>query len=77
MVHSARWGPVAATLAAAAVLAGSAVVTADRAGCDEPGRWIVTAGSVELVGGCLDSADLPVAPPPTRPGPERSVPLGD
>jgi len=71
--------PVAATVAMAAVLTGAAAVTADRAGCADPGSWVVRSGSVELVGGCLDSENLPVAPPPARPAPDAppAVPLGD
>ncbi|MDQ3600058.1 MAG: hypothetical protein M3408_02145 [Actinomycetota bacterium] len=79
MARSARWMPVAATVAVAAVLAGAAAVTADRAGCDDPGSWVVRGGDVDLVGGCLDSADLPVAPPPAGPAPDAPavVPLND
>jgi hypothetical protein len=78
MGRSARWMPVGVTVAVAAVLAGAAAVTADRAGCDDPGTWVERGGAVELVGGCLDSADLPVAPPPARPAPDApaAVPLG-
>ncbi len=79
MGRSARWMPVAATVAVAAVLAGAAAVTADRAGCDDPGSWVVSGGTVDLVGGCLDSADLPVAPPPAQPAPHApvAVPFSD
>lgn len=79
MARSARWMPVAVTVAVAAVLAGAAAVTADRAGCDNPGSWVVRGGDLDLVGGCLDSADLPVAPPPGRPAPDAppAVPLND
>lgn len=59
-----RWTPVVVTAGVAALLAGAAVFTADRAGCAEPGSYIRTASGVHLVGGCLNSADLPVAPPP-------------
>jgi hypothetical protein len=82
MGSSARWMQVAVTVAVAAVLVGAAAVTADRAGCDDPGSWVVRDGTVDLVGGCLDSADLPVAPPPAQPEPDApdapaAVPLGD
>ncbi len=78
MARSARWRPVAATVAVAAVLAGAAAVTANRAGCDDPGSWVVRDGGVDLVGGCLDSTDLPVAPP-TQPALDvpAPVPFGD
>jgi hypothetical protein len=58
-----RWLPVLATSGVAALLAVAAVFTADRAGCAEPGSYVQTPGGVQLVGGCLNSADLPVAPP--------------
>ena len=73
-----RWMPVVATVGVAAVLAGAAVFTAERAGCAEPGSYVPVPGGVQLVGGCLNSADLPVAPPPLKqtPPPPRSI-LGD
>ncbi|MDQ2883680.1 MAG: hypothetical protein M3Y48_21615 [Actinomycetota bacterium] len=60
----------------AVLLAGAAVFTADRAGCAEPGSYVPVPGGVQLVGGCLNSADLPVAPPPLKqaPPPPKSVP---
>ncbi|MGH3899829.1 MAG: hypothetical protein ACRDTA_16605 [Pseudonocardiaceae bacterium] len=74
---SGRWVPVAITAGVAALLACAAVITADQAGCDEPGRYVSAPGGVQLVGGCINSADLPVAPPPVqRPAPPGK-PLGD
>jgi hypothetical protein len=58
-----RWLPVLVTAGVAALLAVAAVFTADRAGCADPGSYVRTADGVTLVGGCLNSADLPVAPP--------------
>ncbi len=71
-----RWMPVVATVGVAVLLAGAAVFTADRAGCAEPGSYVPVPGGVQLVGGCLNSADLPVAPPPLKqaPPPPKSVP---
>lgn len=74
-----RWLPVLVTTGVAALLAVAAVFTADRAGCAEPGSYVRTPGGIQLVGGCLNIADLPVAPPqpihtpslPTKP------PIGD
>lgn len=55
--------PIAATLAAAALLAGAAVLTVTRAECDDPGRYVQqSGGGYELVGGCLEPGDLPVGP---------------
>lgn len=57
--------PVLATVATAALLSGAAAVTVQRAGCDEPGRYVQVGDRVELVGGCLEPGDLPVGPAPT------------
>jgi hypothetical protein len=63
-MRRAALAPIVATLAAAALLAGGAVYTVQRAGCDDPGRYVITGDSVELVGGCLEPGDLPVGPAP-------------
>ncbi|HSZ31521.1 MAG TPA: hypothetical protein VK784_17400 [Pseudonocardiaceae bacterium] len=73
-----RWTPVVVTAGVAALLAGAAVFTAERAGCPEPGTYVRVPGGVQLIGGCLNSADLPVAPPPVLQFPSPSKkPLGD
>jgi hypothetical protein len=73
-----RWMPVVVTAGVAALLAGAAVFTADRAGCDKPGSYVQVPGGVQLIGGCLNSADLPVAPPPVpQSPPPPTKPLGD
>lgn len=54
--------PVLATVAAAALLSGAAAMTVQRAGCDEPGRYVQVGEQVELVGGCVEPGDLPVGP---------------
>lgn len=74
---SGRWMPAVLTAGVAALLAAAAVVTADHAGCAEPGRYVSAPGGVHLVGGCLNSADLPVAPPPAPPARSPVKPLGD
>jgi len=61
-MRRAALAPVVATLAAAALLSGAAVFTVERAGCDDPGRYVHTGDTVELVGGCLEPGDLPVGP---------------
>jgi hypothetical protein len=58
-----------APLLVAAVLAGVAVFTVQRAGCDDPGRYVPAATGYVLVGGCLAPGDIvvktPVPPPVT------------
>jgi hypothetical protein len=61
-----RWMPVVVTAGVAALLAGAAVFTADRAGCAEPGSYVPVPGGMQLVTRCLNNADLPVAPPPPK-----------
>ncbi|ALG06577.1 hypothetical protein [Kibdelosporangium phytohabitans] len=62
--------PLVGALAAAAALAGVAVFSASSAGCASPGQYVQRDGYVELVGGCIDSRDLPPAPlgPPQHEG---------
>jgi len=62
-MRRAALAPVVATVAAAALLSGAAVYTVDRAACDDPGRYVRTGDTIELVGGCLEPGDLPVGPP--------------
>ncbi|MGH3795469.1 MAG: hypothetical protein ACRDSP_11320 [Pseudonocardiaceae bacterium] len=79
MTRSTRWMPIAVTSAVAALLTCAAVLTANQAGCNVPGSYVLAPGGVQLVGGCLNKDDLPVAPPPDHrfppPAPARS--LGD
>ncbi len=74
---SGRWMPVVVTAGVAALLACAAVITAGQAACDEPGRYVSAPGGVQLVGGCLNSADLPVAPPRSQQPAPPAQPLGD
>jgi hypothetical protein len=76
MARNARWAPLALTAIVAAMLTGAAAVTVEQAGCDEPGMWVVSHDRTQLVGGCLDPEDLPVAPQPA-PAPAQSVPFAD
>lgn len=72
-----RWVPVVVTAGVAALLAGAAIFTADRAGCADPGSYVRVPGGVQLIGGCLNSADLPVAPAPIlEPAPQHRPPSG-
>ena len=58
-----------APLLVAALLAAVAVLTVQRAGCDDPGRYVPSPTGYVLVGGCLAPGDIvvkaPVAPPAT------------
>lgn len=71
-----RWLPVAVTAAVAAALAGAAIVTVDQAACDRPGSYVLAPQGITLIGGCLNSNDLPVAPPPAQrhPAPHHVAP---
>ena len=73
-----RWMPVVVTAGVAALLAGAAIVTANQAGCANPGSYVRVPGGVQLVGGCLNSAALPVAPPPVprAPSSQSKPPTG-
>ena len=72
------WSVVVSALVAAA-LTTIAVVTVERAGCDDPGHYEVGSQGYELVGGCLEPGDLPVSPavpqPPPQPAPDPRSPL--
>jgi len=57
-----------APLLAAAALTVVAVLTALRAGCDDPGRYEPRGSGYELVGGCVAPGDI-VVPQPAPPGP--------
>jgi len=72
-----RWLPVVVTAGVAALLAGAAIVTADQAACAEPGSYVRVPGGVQLIGGCLNGADLPVAPAPVHSPPPLKSPSGD
>jgi len=63
-MRRAALAPFVATAAAAVLLSGAAVYTVQRSGCDDPGHYVTTDGTVELVGGCLERGDLPVGPAP-------------
>jgi hypothetical protein len=54
--------PLVAGIAAATALSGAAVFTVFRSGCDSPGVYRAHDGVIELVGGCLNRADLPALP---------------
>lgn len=49
----------AVPLLLAALLAGAAVMTVDRAGCETPARYVTTDSGVELIGGCVTPGVVP------------------
>ncbi|RLK54514.1 MULTISPECIES: hypothetical protein [Actinokineospora] len=61
MATSRRAMPLAGAAAAALVLAGVAVFTVSNAGCASAGEFVQRGQGLELVGGCVDPADLPPA----------------
>ena len=63
-----------APLVVAAALTGVAVVTVERAGCDDPGRYEVASRGTVYVPGCLlpdGATDRPLAPGAPA-GPDRA-----
>jgi hypothetical protein len=62
-----------APLIVAATLAAVAVLTVQRAGCDEPGHYELGARGYELVGGCIAPGDLVVPEPAPKPIPPRDT----
>lgn len=74
--------PLAGATAAAMALAGVALFTVSNAGCADGGHYVQRDdGVVELVGSCLDPAELPSAPvehtPDRRPAEPASNQLVD
>ncbi len=66
--------PLAGASLAAVVLAGVAVFSVHQAGCADPGRYVQRDdGQMELVGSCVDPAQLPPVPH-TRKQPEPAEP---
>jgi len=64
--------PLVGATVAAVALAGVAVFSVHQAGCADPGHYVQRDdGKVELVGSCLDPAELPPAPqtPKSQPVP--------
>ncbi|MEJ3653716.1 hypothetical protein WEH80_12100 [Actinomycetes bacterium KLBMP 9759] len=57
-----------APLVVAGALAAVAVVTVERAGCADPGRYELVGDHYELVGGCIAAGDI-VVPEPVPPTP--------
>jgi hypothetical protein len=65
--RSAGLVPLVIGLASAAALTGAAYITVDSASCASPAQYIRHDSHVELVGGCVDGADLPATGTP-KPG---------
>ena len=56
--------PLVVGLASAAALTGAAYITVNSATCGDSARYIRHDNHVELVGGCVDGAELPGATVP-------------
>jgi hypothetical protein len=73
-----RWS-VAVSLLVAAAMAAIAFITVQQAGCHDPGHYVVRGDGYELVGGCVEANDLPVAPntvpAPAAPAPDARSPI--
>jgi hypothetical protein len=54
---------LAVAVTSAAALAGAAFYTVNRATCADPAQYIRHDNYVELVGGCVNAADLPSVQP--------------
>jgi hypothetical protein len=63
-----------APLLVAAALATVAVFTVQRAGCDDPGRYVPAPTGYVLVGGCLAPGDIVVQTPATPPTRDAEAP---
>ena len=66
--RSAGLVPLVIGLASAAALTGAAYFTVDSASCGSPAQYIRHDSHVELVGGCVDGADLPATGTPKSGG---------
>ncbi|HWN35524.1 MAG TPA: hypothetical protein VNP03_22425 [Pseudonocardia sp.] len=66
-----RWSVVVSLLVAAA-MATIAFITVQQAGCHNPGQYIARGTGYELVGGCIEPNDLPIAPD-TTPAPQPAT----
>jgi hypothetical protein len=75
-VGDGRWS-VAVSLIVAAAMATIALITVQRAGCGDPGHYVLRGNGYELVGGCVEPGDLPVAPAsaPAQTNPDRGTPV--
>ncbi|MDT7585976.1 MAG: hypothetical protein QOE32_3526 [Pseudonocardiales bacterium] len=72
-----RWSVVVSLLVAAA-MAAIAFITVQQAGCPNPGQYVARGDGYELVGGCVEPNDLPIAPdavPAPQPAPDARSPL--
>jgi hypothetical protein len=57
--------PLVAGILSAVALTGAAFYTVDQASCSDPAQYIRHDNHVELVGGCVDSGELPGTLPGT------------
>lgn len=62
--------PLLVAFASAATLTGAAFLTVSQASCADPASYVRNDGQVQLVGGCVDPAELPGI----RPGSDADSP---
>ncbi len=67
--------PLLGAVVTAAALAGAAVFTVSQAACPNPGHYVQSGGTVQIVGGCLTRADLPDTASPAGPA-NSAAPIG-
>jgi hypothetical protein len=58
--------PLVAAIMSAVALTGAAFYTVNQASCADPAQYIRTDNHVELVGGCVNTAELPTPAPPYK-----------
>ncbi|MQA64185.1 MAG: hypothetical protein GEU86_22640 [Actinophytocola sp.] len=76
----ASWGtrvagsvPLLVAFVSAAALTGAAFFTVEQAACSDPGNYVRHDNHIELVGGCVDRADLPATRPADRQKPAPQI----
>jgi len=55
--------PLLGAMAVAVALTGVAVFTVSQSSCATPGHYVLDNGQLRLIGGCVDTDELPSPPP--------------
>lgn len=64
-----------AAIVSAATLTGAAFFTVNQASCGDQASYVRHDGQIQLVGGCVDPAELPAAPA-EKPAPDSDAESG-